>query len=211
MLFFERQIQNADDISKKHAEGHQVIYATVVKVTDGDTIRVRHIPNYPFGISKSLEYSGKLSDNTISVRLYGVDCPETAKFGNPAMPFATEATDYIKLRTKCYDKKDSPSGTPNRGEVVRIKLLSKDQYGRVIAKVKVNQFGWLFQKSDLSLDLLDQGYATVYTGGGAQYDNKKDQMMKALQHAQKKKKGMWCNGISAVQTPAEYKQATKKR
>jgi endonuclease YncB( thermonuclease family) len=194
----------------------QVSAVTVVKVIDGDTIRVRHIPNYPVSsVRKHTKYVGNLSENTISVRIYGVDCPETAKFGNPAMPFAKEATKYIQRRTKCNNTTKNKSDFETVGGVVRIKVLSKDQYGRIVGKVKVKRehgggLG-LFQTSDLSLDLLKKGLATIYTGGGAQYDGKKGLLDKTLKEAQKKKKGMWCKGTKNVQTPAQYKQSTKKR
>jgi hypothetical protein len=35
----------------------------------------RHYPFYPLGLKS--RYDGRLSDNTISVRIYAVDCPET--------------------------------------------------------------------------------------------------------------------------------------
>jgi hypothetical protein len=35
----------------------------------------RHYPFYPLDISS--RYDGRLSENTISVRIYAVDCPET--------------------------------------------------------------------------------------------------------------------------------------
>lgn len=36
----------------------------------------------------SRNWRGKLTENTIRIRLYGVDAPETAKFGNPGQPYA---------------------------------------------------------------------------------------------------------------------------
>lgn len=33
----------------------------------------------------------KKSDETLQIRLYAVDCPEIAHFGNPAQPFSAEA------------------------------------------------------------------------------------------------------------------------
>ena len=34
---------------------------------------------------------GKISEETLQVRLYAVDCPEIAHFGNPLQPFGEEA------------------------------------------------------------------------------------------------------------------------
>lgn len=33
----------------------------------------------------------KKSEQTLQIRLYAVDCPEVAHFGNPAQPFSAEA------------------------------------------------------------------------------------------------------------------------
>jgi endonuclease YncB( thermonuclease family) len=78
-----------------------------------------------------------------------------AKFGNPAMPLADEATDYT------YELVND--------RIVRIKLLRRDQYNRAVAKVTTR--GILpFTKKDVTLKLAERGLATLYTGGGAEYD-----------------------------------------
>ena len=81
----------------------------------------RHYPYSPLALRS--KYDGRLSDNTISIRIYALDCPETANFGNKAQPMADEATEFTR---KLVDKK-----------VVRIKLLRRDQYNRAVAKVFV--------------------------------------------------------------------------
>ena len=137
----------------------------------------RHYPLYPLSIGKN--YNGRLSDSTIVIRLYGIDCPEigmsfvgsridtvtidwpllsissAAKFGKPTMPFGNEATEFTR---RLVDKK-----------IVRVKLLRKDQYNRAVAKVMTNGF-LPFTKTDVTLRLAESGLATLYTGGGAEYD-----------------------------------------
>ena len=161
--------------------GH-VILVIVVTVSCPTVGLTRHLPLAPF--SRAGEgYQGKLSEHTISVRTYGVDCPETgecrtiyththtycptngclvlatsiprtiaqvvvvvvvvqshndtiltlqqicilsiciAKFGNPAMPFAKEATEWT----------DRLIGN----KVVEVQLLSRDQYNRVVGSIRV--------------------------------------------------------------------------
>lgn len=97
------------------------IDAFVVKVTDGDTYRVRHITKG----HASPVFEGKLSENTIVVRIAAVDTPETAKFGQQGQKLGSVATEFVK--NKLLQKK------------VRVKLLSKDQYGRVVGLVKYNE------------------------------------------------------------------------
>ena len=168
-----------------------MIYGRVEKIIDGDTIRVRHWPFYPLSLGSG--YSGKLSESTMSIRIYGVDCPEVAHFGNPEQPYAKEATDYTRSMVD--------------GKIVRLKLLRKDQYQRAVAKVTTR--GALpFTKIDVSVQLAEQGLATLYTGGGAEYDDKRDVLEKKIALAKQRKRGMWKDG-KKLETPAEYKRKTK--
>jgi endonuclease YncB( thermonuclease family) len=186
-----RLYKTANDIPDKAFKSNQIIHGRVEKIVDGDTFRIRHYPFSPLALRS--KYDGRLSENTISIRIYALDCPETAKFGNKAQPMADEATEFTR---KLVDKK-----------VVRIKLLRRDQYNRAVAKVFVK--GWLpFSKHDLTLRLAEQGYGTLYTGGGAEYDNKRDLIEKKIELAKKKKRGIWKNG-STFETPAEYKNRVK--
>ncbi|KAL7531767.1 hypothetical protein ACHAXR_004219, partial [Thalassiosira sp. AJA248-18] len=167
----------------------------VVKVVDGDTLRIRHTPLYPISKGKNGCIGKKLSECTISVRLYGVDAPETAKFGNPGQPYSHEAKQYISDRV--YDK------------VVRVKLLRKDQYSRVVGRVTARNTFLPFLKTDLSKGLVEKGYASIYTGGGAEYDGNRDELEKKVQRAQKKRHGIWSN--DGFVDPAVYKREMKAR
>ena len=59
---------------------------------------------------------------------------------------------------------------------------------------------------DLSKGLASKGLASLYSGKGAQYDGKRQDLMMAIQSAQRMKKGIWENGIEGVFSPAEYKK-----
>lgn len=103
----------------------------VVKITDGDTYRIRHV-NKAF---PNPTYTGLLSEHTIVVRIAAVDTPETAKFGNSGQKLGSAATDFVSERL--LKKK------------VCVKLLSRDQYGRVVGLVKYKEpktgfFSFLF-------------------------------------------------------------------
>ena len=102
-----------------------------MKITDGDTYRVRNINKY----NRDPKFNGLLSENTIVVRIAAVDTPETAKFGNQGQKLGPAATEFAK--EKLFGKK------------VSVKLLSKDQYGRVVGLVKYKEsktgpFAFLF-------------------------------------------------------------------
>jgi endonuclease YncB( thermonuclease family) len=94
---------------------------------------------------------------------------------------------------------------------VRIKLLRKDQYGRAVAKVQSPKRSLLppFKRKDVSIELIERGLATLYTGGGAEYDNKKELLQKKQHVAEKKKRGVWSQG-SKMMTPAEFKRQQKQ-
>ena len=190
-----RRYDTAGDIPKSMYKKNKIIRGRVVKVIDGDTIRIRHTPLYP--LFKKGDYCGKLSECTVSVRLYGVDAPETAKFGNPEQPYAREAKEYV---TRLVD-----------GQMVRVKLLRKDQYSRAVAKVTVRNRVLPFLRTDLTKGLAERGYATLYTGGGAEYDGKRDVLEKKIRRAQKKKKGIWSKGVGNHVDPAAYKREIKAK
>jgi endonuclease YncB( thermonuclease family) len=137
----------------------------------------------------------KLSETTLPIRFYGIDTPEIAKDGNPGMAHADDATHYTK-------RKISESG-----QIVNVKILSKDRYDRIVGVVTTtNPPGF-----DLSKGLASEGLASLYNGKGAEYDGKRQDLMMAIQTAQRMKKGIWENGILGVQSPAEYKKMIKTR
>ena len=145
----------ANDIPKHYFDKKESIDAVVVKVIDGDTYRVRHVNSW----HKNPSFDGKLSDNTISVRIAAVDTPEIGKAGNKGQPFSAEAKEYATKKIE--------------GKKVLLQLLAKDKYGRVLGFVKYKdtrgiRFLWNRQ-NDMSEQLLKRGLAVVYRQGGAQY------------------------------------------
>jgi endonuclease YncB( thermonuclease family) len=136
----------------------------VERVVDGDTVRVRHLPGYNWRRWKhpSPLTTRGIADQTLSIRIYGVDCPELAKFGKPSQPYGPEAKEHTS-RLVLH-------------RVVRITLLRRDQYRRAVAQVQTvpsRFFSWipldLFRPKDLSVELATAGLAELYTGGGAEY------------------------------------------
>jgi len=186
---------NAGDIPAKHVLEKRNFAATVVKVIDGDTVRVRH-RRFPFssGALSSGKNRKKLSVETISVRLAAIDAPETAKFGNAGQPFAQEAFDFVAAKVF--------------GQKVRVKILSKDQYGRVVGTVSFREGFLKLAPSDLSLRLLEEGLATVYEGCGVQYDGRKIVYQTTEANAKRRAKGLWSSG-KVIESPAEYKRKIK--
>jgi len=133
LLAYERLERPADrDGQTTHVAGdyaryhHQVF--EVIRVIDGDTVRI----DAPDG-----------SDPTTSVRLWGVDCPETARSPGGAGHYGAEASAFATRRLL--------------GRQVRLELVPDDtrgRYGRLLAYVCVEPSGVRFNEL-----LLEHGYA----------------------------------------------------
>jgi endonuclease YncB( thermonuclease family) len=164
------------------------------RIIDGDTIRVRHCPTR-FSCPKPDPNTRRIYDSTMSIRLYGVDCPELQKRKSdaPSQPFAAEATDFTSDMVL--------------GKTVRIKLLRKDQYGRAVAKVEGRRRFPPFSRRDVSSELVRNGFATIYTGGGAEYDGQRDTLEDLQAQAMKRKRGVW--SLKDMVSPAEFKRQQK--
>ncbi|EOD26988.1 hypothetical protein EMIHUDRAFT_443296 [Emiliania huxleyi CCMP1516] len=181
------------DIPDDEFRRHATLRCRVVKVSDGDTLRCEHEPLWSALIpSAGGPKKGKLSARSLSVRLYAIDAPETAKAGRPGQPLGGAATAFVSAAVL--------------GKLVQVKLLSRDQYGRAVGVVSVGAL----RRRDLSEALLSQGLAFVYRGGGAQYDGDRARWDRLEAAARRQRRGVWATG-GAVETPAEYKRRGRAR
>ena len=188
------QFNTVKDIPEEYFSSQSSIYGFVERVIDGDTMRVRHVPGY--GISTSSAppqpINGPLANVTLSIRLYGVDTPETGKNKRQvSMPFGDEAKQFTN--NLVYHK------------MVKVTLLRRDKYGRAVACVEVMPDGLAWPSlRDLSLALAEAGLAEMYTGAGAVYYNKRDDLEQAIVVAQRDHRGIW--SLENRQTIADYKR-----
>ena len=199
-LFGRLQFDTVNDIPKDYFSNFKTIYGRVIRIIDGDTIRVRHCTSRFFGTRRFDPNAKRIYDSTLSIRIYGVDCPELQKRKSDPMsqPFAQEATDFTSKLAM--------------GKLVRIKLLRKDQYGRAIAKVETGRKVMTIpplSRKDLSIELMKRGLATLYTGGGAEYDGNRDLLESIQAKAQRKKRGVWSLGDNMI-SPADFKRRQKQ-
>ncbi|WRT67742.1 uncharacterized protein IL334_004714 [Kwoniella shivajii] len=192
-----RRIRNANSVTTGMLERKTWIRGVVTSVGDGDNMRLYHTPGpffrYPFKIRTIPSTVKELKDETIHIRIAGVDAPENAHFGQPAQPHAKESLEW--LRSTIIGKK------------MRCQLLAKDQYNRIVAVPYINRLLW-FDKP-LPLLMLKEGMAVVYEAGGAEYGPWGLEKMKFIEaQAKSSKKGLW--SIKKFEHPSDYKARMKR-
>lgn len=138
-------------------ENYNHIYGRLVSVGDGDTIRV------------AVNIDGKIYKN--SVRLLGIDTPESHYQGHSQGQWATAATNSLRNMI-------------NFNEIVLLEFEEKpcDSYGRFVAKVRTNKY-------EVNLEQIKRGLAATYC-----YKNVTQTCLeysKAMKVAMDRKRGMY--------------------
>ncbi|KAI5365833.1 Putative staphylococcal nuclease (SNase-like), SNase-like, superfamily [Septoria linicola] len=203
---FIRRIKNVGYL-KPHQLRKKSLFGYVTRVGDGDNFRLYHTPLGRFagwGLWRKVPTKvSDLKDQTLSVRIAGIDAPELPHFGKPGQPHGQDAldwlTNYIQHRR------------------VRVLPLSTDQYGRVVGTVHVRG---LFSR-DVGLEMIKAGWATVYEAkSGAEFAGKEEQYREAEARAKQKKVGMWGGQTmigkllgkkqEPLESPRDFKTRAKK-
>lgn len=144
----------------------------VTKVVDGDTLT----------ISKD--------GSSVTLRLIGIDTPETVHPSKPVECFGTEASNKAKslLSGKYITlEMDNSQGT-------------YDKYQRMLAYVYLPD-GTMFNKY-----MISEGYAYEYTYGTPyKYQS---EFKQAENSAKQNKKGLWADGVCEEETPAPVQTTT---
>ncbi|KAL1411318.1 putative endonuclease lcl3 [Vanrija albida] len=194
--FFKR-IRNADSLSTAVLDKKPWIRGVVTRVGDGDNFRLYHTPGpfwrYPFKLRRVPSTPKELKDNTLSIRIAGVDAPENAHFGNPAQPYAKEALEWLT--------------TTVLGKRMKCQLLRKDQYNRIVAVPYIARP--ILPNKPLPLMMLRAGTAVVYTSGGAEYGPwGLEGLQRAEDDARRHRRGLWA--AKKVELPKDYKRRVKE-
>ncbi|KAK6908149.1 mitochondrial protein [Kwoniella mangroviensis CBS 10435] len=192
-----RRIRNANSVTTGMLDRKTWIRGVVTSVGDGDNLRLYHTPgpffSYPFKIRSIPSTPKELKDETIHIRIAGVDAPENAHFGQPAQPHAKESLEWLR-------------GTI-LGKRMRCQLLAKDQYNRIVAVPYINRLLW-FDKP-LPILMLKEGMAVVYEAGGAEYGPWGIDKMKSIEaQARSSKKGLW--SLKKFEHPSDFKARMKR-
>jgi endonuclease YncB( thermonuclease family) len=166
-----RRIPTVAQIPPTALTSHQRLFGTAVSVGDADNFRLFHTPGgrlLGWGWLRHVPTSRKdLSKaGTIHVRLAGVDAPEGAHFGNQAQPYAEEAQNWLRNYVL--------------GRRVRVQLLARDRYERVVCSVGVRKWGFL---RNVSLEMAKAGWVEVYDNAGAEYGGLEKEIRAAVDNA----------------------------
>ncbi|SNX83092.1 uncharacterized protein MEPE_01798 [Melanopsichium pennsylvanicum] len=194
-----RRIPTAEYVTPAVLRYRKALIGRVVTVGDADGFRFHHTPGppilrdwlYPWPPRTTKKGAGrtKLVRETISVRIAGVDAPESAHFGKPAQPFSKEAKEFLIRMVQSPSSPDnltppkksffgsnnvttSPSST--LGSDISRKLVwlypsHIDQYKRLVATPYVWEPPYILGKTNVSLAMVKAGLATVYRAAGAEY------------------------------------------
>lgn len=177
-----RRVSHIEDLPRR-CYGKR-LSGVVTGVPDGDGFRFFHTPWF----RRRTHGPG---DGKLYVRLAGIDAPEVRHFHVPEQPFAKESREYLKRLVL------------NKG--VHIKIVGVDRYNRVLAIVHLP--GWIC-RTNVNLEMVEKGYACVYTGKDAVYDGYEDELRSLESAAIQRKSGMWKTG--AV-TPMEHKRMYREQ
>lgn len=173
------------------------LYGRVTRVGDGDNFRFYHTPGgfrAGWGWLRRIPTTpSKLKDQTLSVRLCGIDAPERLHWGNPAQPFSEEALQW--LRSYIGDRS------------VTITPYAVDQYKRVVARAQVWKWNGL---RDVSAEMLRRGLGVVYEAkSGAEFGNSEHVYRELELIAKYKRRGVWSLGRK-FKSPGTYKNTHYK-
>jgi micrococcal nuclease len=146
------------------ADISRMVRAEVAGHVDGDTVRVR-IPNPPAGL-KVVE----------TIRLIGVDTPETVHPSRPVEAFGREASEFTKTRLL------------NQPVHLAFDWDLRDRYGRLLAYI-YTAGGRCF-----NAELVSEGYGHAYTRFAFQF---MDEFRSLEQEARREQRGLWGNGASS--------------
>jgi micrococcal nuclease len=136
----------------------RMLAAEVIDHVDGDTIRVR-IPNPPAGLG-AVE----------TIRMIGVDTPETVHPGRPVEIFGKESSEFTRAELL--------------GKTVRLAFDwdLRDRYGRLLAYIYTAE-GRCFNAG-----LISDGYGHAYTRFAFQF---MEEFRAREQEARREKRGLW--------------------
>lgn len=157
--YVEEIKENIIEEEQKNDLSNQVIYYQVISVVDGDTVKVN------------------INGTTETLRLIGIDTPETVHPTKPVECFGIEASN--KAKEILNNKKVSLEADPSQGD--------RDKYGRLLRYI-ILEDGTNFNKL-----MIAEGYAYEYTYSSPyKYQS---EFKQAEINARNSKIGLWTDNI----------------
>ncbi|KAF9476914.1 SNase-domain-containing protein [Pholiota conissans] len=196
---YGRRIRHSEWVTPKLLTRKRWLKGVVTSVGDADNFRFFHTPTFggyswPLKFRRIPSLSKDLKNETLHIRIAGVDAPEAGHFGKPPQPYAAESLAWLRNRIL--------------GKKVYVQLLRKDQYSRIVAQVYLTPRilpGFLFYGKNLPVEMLKAGWAVIYEQAGAEYGKLgKEGYLRLEAQAKAARRGMWKDGVNA-ETPAQYK------
>lgn len=142
------------------ADTRLMLKAEVIDHVDGDTVKVR------------VQDPPAVLDEVETIRLLGVDTPETVRPNSPVERFGREASDFTRERLL------------GRAVYVAFDWDLRDRYGRLLAYIYTGQ-GECFNAA-----LIREGYAYAYLQYPFQF---MDEFRSLEREATREKRGLWRN------------------
>ncbi|KAG0293884.1 putative endonuclease lcl3 [Linnemannia gamsii] len=190
VLFYRRNLRRIPSsayLTPNMLKGKRVLKGKVTSVGDSDNFRFYHTPGGIWaGWGWLRHVPSALKDQTLHIRLAGVDAPEGAHFGMPAQPFSAESLAWLRKELL--------------GKTVTVQPYAKDRYERVVSMAWYPGFLPFFPKKNVSKELLKVGYGQIYRQAGFQYGGLLKEFEKIENKAKKNKIGIWSqkNMVSAA-------------
>ncbi|KAF9932654.1 putative endonuclease lcl3 [Linnemannia zychae] len=190
-----RRISSAAYLTPNMLQGRRILKGKVTKVGDSDNFRFYHTPGgiwAGWGWLRHVPSNSKaLKDQTLHIRIAGVDAPEGAHFNMPAQPFSAESLAWLRKELL--------------GKTVTVKPYAKDRYDRVVS------MAWYpsalpFFKKNISKEMLKVGYGQIYRQAGSEYGGLLKEFEALENKAKKNKIGIWSqkNMVSAAEHKKQY-------
>ncbi|KAG2133784.1 SNase-domain-containing protein [Suillus bovinus] len=194
-----RRLRTAEWITPDILQRKRWVRGVVTSVGDADNFRLYHTPGFgwrwPLKFRRVPTLNKDLREQTIHVRIAGVDAPEGSHFGRQAQPYASEALAWLKNMIE--------------GKIVYCQLVRRDQYFRIVSVVTLAPSllpGWLITGRSLALEMIRAGTGLTYVQAGAEYGKYgKDEFLRVEAESRAARRGMWKHG-TVGETPAQYKR-----
>ncbi|KAF9961304.1 putative endonuclease lcl3 [Mortierella alpina] len=191
-----RRIPSAAFLTPHALQGKRVLRGKVTSVGDSDNFRFYHTPGgilAGWGWLRHVPSTAKeLKNQTLHIRIAGVDAPEGAHFGMPAQPFSQESLEWLRKELK--------------GKTVLVKPFAKDRYERVVSMAWYPRFLPFLPKKNVSVEMLKVGYGQIYRQAGSEYGGMLKEFEKLEAKAKSRKIGIWSQKdmVSAADHKKQY-------